>query len=222
MKRYIISFIIAISIYTSLIASSFYIFDEDSLSKSSKKSSTQIQRVKVSLVEPIKKAIQKKEQKKKIEKSIVKKKDIPTKKEIAKKIEKPQKKEIKKVVKEQSTKTTLTPKKTASKTINKDKNIESDKLKELQNRYFAMISETINKNKSYPKRAVLRGMQDDIKIEFIISPSGELLSFFIVDGKNIFHNSAKNAVEKSFPLIPPSGVLSSNTKLKLTISYRLN
>lgn len=221
--RYLSSFIITSFIYGSLVASSFYMFSEDSLSKSSKSKSESVQRVSINLVEP-KQETQKKT--KNIEKKVVKKlikKDKP-KEKIVKKIEpkRLEKKTERKVVKKEPIKQNLTPQKTTSKTILKDKNIEAKKIKEIQNKYFATISETINKNKSYPRRAVLRNLQDDIKVEFTISQKGELLSCNILEGKKIFHNSAQKAIEKSFPLTPPKGILNSDTKLKLTLAYKLN
>lgn len=225
--RYLSSFIITSFIYGSLVASSFYMFSEDSLSKSSKNKSESVQRVSINLVEP-KQETQKKPKKetKEIKKKIVKKlikKDKP-KEKIVKKIEpkRLEKKTERKVVKKEPIKQNLTPQKTTSKTILKDKNIEAKKIKEIQNQYFATISETINKNKSYPRRAVLRNLQDNIKVEFTISQKGELISCNILEGKKIFHNSAQKAIEKSFPLTPPKGILNSDTKLKLTLAYKLN
>ena len=223
MKRYLLSFVLALSIYTILFSSTIFFMDEQNLSKSSKEISKDINKIKVSLVKPIKKI------EPPVEK-IVRKEPKPIKKKIVKKIVKktkpkeitpPKKKEV--LVKKEPVKTqNLVHKKVASKTMKKDKDIEAKRTKKLQNRYFAQISQTINKNKSYPKRAVLRNLQDDIKIEFIISPKGELISFNIIDGKKIFYKSTKKAIEKSFPMAPPSGILSSNTKLKLTLAYRLN
>lgn len=241
MNRYLSSFVLSLFIYGSLFATTMFFIKDQSLSKSSKEPSKDIHRVKISLVEPTKEVKQKpKEQtikKQKPQEKIIKKiakqtpkpkpskkivkKEEPKKikpKKIAKKVEKKEK-----LVKKETPKTQNTvPKKVASKTIKKDKNIEAKKIKELQDKYFALISETINKNKSYPRRAVLRNLQDDIKVEFIISPLGELISFDIKKGKKIFYKSARKAIEKSFPMTPPRGVLSSNTKVKLTLAYRLN
>jgi protein TonB len=225
----------SLSIFALIFVSATFLMDNQSISKSSKEVSKDINKIKVSLVEPMKK-LETKPIKKIVKKEKIKPK--PQKKKIVKKIkEKPKKKIVKKtktkeiippkkeekIVKKEPIKSqNLVAKKVVSKAIKKDKNIEAKKIKELQNRYFAQVSETINKNKSYPRRAVLRNMQDDIKIEFIISPSGELISFFITEGKKIFYKSAKKAIEKSFPMAPPIGVLSSNTKVKLTLAYRLN
>ncbi len=253
MNRYFYSFILALFIYSSIFASTLYFTKSEKLAKTSREISKEINKVKISFVEPIKtetkaiKKVVKKEQKpqkkkivkkipektpkkkivkkfekpKKIEKKIVKKVEKKPEKKIVKKIEKPiKKKEI--LVKKELKPQNQSPKKVTSKALKKDKENESEKIKELQNKYFAQISQTINKNKSYPKRAVLRNLQDDIKIEFMISPKGELLSFNIIKGKKIFYKSAKKAIEKSFPMTPPSGILSSNKKIKLTLAYRLN
>ncbi len=91
----------------------------------------------------------------------------------------------------------------------------------LKNEYFNKIRNTINKNKSYPKRAVRRKIQGDVKVKFTISPSGDLISYEIIDGKTIFHNSVANAIKNSFPLKTPNGVFSNNLDLSLVIKYNL-
>ncbi|MCI0500173.1 MAG: energy transducer TonB [Epsilonproteobacteria bacterium] len=88
--------------------------------------------------------------------------------------------------------------------------------------YFALIKNTIEKHKYYPHNALKRGIECDIKVKFIISPMGQLLSLELIEGNKIFHNSAKEAIEKSFPLLPPKNILSENETLSLTISYTIN
>jgi len=91
----------------------------------------------------------------------------------------------------------------------------------LQQKYYTQIKNLINQNKSYPRIAIKRGIEGVVKITFTISTHGELLSFQIVKGKKVFYKSIEQAVKKSFPTIPPKGILEKNTQLSLTIAYKL-
>lgn len=90
-----------------------------------------------------------------------------------------------------------------------------------QERYYSQIKKIINKNKSYPKVAIRRGIEGEVKIKFCISTKGELLSYEIIKGKKVFHKSIVKAIEQSFPIIPPKDILSKNLDLALTVQYKL-
>jgi len=51
---------------------------------------------------------------------------------------------------------------------------------------------------------------------------GEFLSLEMIEGNKIFHNSVKEAIEKSFPILPPKNILKGNEVLSLVISYTIN
>lgn len=207
--------------------------DEKRVSKSAKEVSNEQQRVKISFVEPKKtqpvkkveepKKIVKKQKPKPIKKKIEKPKKIVKKIEPKKKIVKEEVKPEPKKVEEQKVVQNIVQQKTiAAKALKKNKTVDAKTIEKMQLNYFATVSEIINKNKSYPKRAVLRHMQDDVKVQFMISPMGELISFDILEGLKIFHKSARLAIEKSFPIQPPRGILKTNTTVSLILSYRLN
>jgi periplasmic protein TonB len=167
------------------------------------------------------KKVVKKTETKSIEKKIVKKK-------IQKKIvEKIVKKEIPKKIKNtnntNNTNNIVQHKKQKTKNILKNEiNENLNKQKELYKRiYLSKIKEIISKNKSYPKSAIRRNIQGDVKISLTISPNGELLSFKIIKGNRIFNKSIKKSLEKSFPMKPKKDMFLSNLDLSLTISYKL-
>jgi protein TonB len=173
--------------------------------------------------EPIhqpKKVVKKINPKKIAPKKIVKKIEAPIKptpkieKIVKKTVEKPIKKTNNQIVANQVKK---------NKSIIKEKTIQTDtkQLKIKQNQYYTQIKKTIDKNKSYPKVAVRRGIQGDVQIQFTISKTGELLSFKILDGKKVFFKSIQEAVKNSFPLTPPKDIFTSNLDLKLTLQYKL-
>jgi periplasmic protein TonB len=242
-KRYASSFGITAIIYVALIASFLFSFDSKMAISSQAKQSTQnvkftivsqkpqsqpkkkVEKKVVKKINPkklVKKVENKPEPKQTIEKfprkKIVKKEPVkkpePKKveKKIVKKIEKPQQKIVKQQIKQ-------------NKTISKSKsNLEDEKrkLQEQKNIYYTMIKESIAKNKIYPKVAVRRGIQGDVKVDFTISKNGELLEFKIVEGKNIFKKSINNAIDKSFPIQLPKDLFTANLDLSITIQYRLN
>lgn len=94
-------------------------------------------------------------------------------------------------------------------------------VKAKRDHYYKMLKEMIAKNKIYPKVAVRRGIQGDVKINFTISKNGELVKFDIIDGNQVFKKSIKSAMDKTFPVKPPQGILLSKTDLTVTLAYRL-
>ena len=235
-KRYFNSLLLASIFYSFLIITLLYSFDETTIAPS--KNQHSIQNVKftiINLPKQIQKKVVKKEpQPKKIEQKVVKKinpkKILP--KEIVKKIE-PKKKPItktKKIVKklveqkiQKPTKQMVTNQIKQQKSPPKKETIQTD-TKQLvinQNKYYTKIKQTIDKNKSYPKIAVRRGIQGEVKIQFTISKNGELLSFKILDGKKIFFKSISEAIQSSFPITPPNDIFTSSLDLKLTLHYKL-
>jgi len=219
MNRYTKSFFITFIVYIIIFVGFLYPFEDDKQLKSTQKKSEQI--VKFTIIqEPIvieekKEIIVKKHEIKKIERIIPKqtitKKLKPKVIEKKKKIIQPKQILVKQQIKQ-------------NKSTQKDTKIHQDTLKkrkENQNKYYTQIKETINKNKSYPKMAIKRGIEGIVKIQFEISKDGKLLSFNIIEGKRVFKKSISQAVKNSFPLTPPQNTLVSNTSLSLMIDYRL-
>jgi len=219
MNRYTKSFFITFIVYIIIFVGFLYPFEDDKQLKSTQKKSEQI--VKFTIIqEPIvieekKEIIVKKHEIKKIERIITKqtitKKLKPKVIEKKKKIIQPKQILVKQQIKQ-------------NKSTQKDTKIHQDTLKkrkENQNKYYTQIKETINKNKSYPKMAIKRGIEGIVKIQFEISKDGKLLSFNIIEGKRVFKKSIEKAVKNSFPLTPPQNTLVSNTSLSLMIDYRL-
>ncbi len=243
-KRYRSSFIITAILYSSFVVMFAYSFDKNISMKQEPKKSEEI--VNFTIIEqiPFIKPTPKPQQKivKKVEpkiEKIVKKEPMPivkptpkkiiTKKtlKIAKKkpiqktiVKKKIKEETKKVIQKQKVLAHTQIKKTISKKVEK-KSIDKEVIKAKQNIYYTKIKQTIDKNKSYPKVAVRRGIQGDVKINFTISKEGHLLSFKIIDGKKIFLKSITKAIKNSFPIKPPQNLFTSNLDLSVTLQYKL-
>lgn len=187
-----------------------------------------VKKVKPKKVEP-KKIVKKVIPKKVVPKKIVKK--IEPKKVIEKIVEKVEpKKIVKKIVKVDEPKRIIEnkiveQKELLKKSILKDQITKNENLKKqraLEKKiYLEKLKETINKNKSYPRTAVRREIEGDVKLTLTVSPSGELICFEIIEGDRVFKKSIKKAMEKSFPFKPKEDILLSNLDLSLTISYKL-
>jgi len=236
MNRYTKSFTLTLVLYVAIFLSFTYSVEDKTQMNSNQKKSEQI--VKFTIIqEPIpiekkKEIIIKKKEIEKVVKKVIEKKKITKKikpneiekkkKTIVKKKKLNENKKIDKVSKPQQTIVKQQIKQ--NKSIQKDTINHEDKLrirKVNQNKYYTKIKEPINKNKTYPRMAIKRGIEGIVKIKFTISKDGELLSFHIVEGKKVFKKSISEAIKNSFPLTPPKDALISNTSLSLKIDYRL-
>ena len=94
-------------------------------------------------------------------------------------------------------------------------------IKQEQNRYYELIKQAIEKHKVYPKVALRRGIQGEVKIGFTLSKDGDLISYEIISGDKIFEKSIEKAMKDSFPVPLPQGVFDSNINLSLTILYKM-
>lgn len=238
MNRYTKSFSFTLILYLAIFISFLYAYEDEKQIQTFQKKSEQL--VKFTIIQetkPMKKekeTVIKKKEKKKTKKIISKK--ISTKKLKPKELKKKKKvvikkKEIKKHIPKKIEKEIPRPKQTIIKQqIRQNKLIQKNTLnhqniikkhKEKQNKYYTKIKETINKNKTYPRIAIKRGIEGIVKIKFTISKNGKLLSFEIVEGKRVFKKSIEKAIKSSFPLTPPKDLLTSNTSLSLTVDFRL-
>lgn len=222
MNRYVVSFLIAISLHLFVILSTFYILNKNDLLTPSQKQN-ETSRIMVLLHE-------KKEVTflpPKLNKDIV----LPIRKEIEKKyfpkIEKVTKvdkqiKEVKKIQKVMRTQAKEVTKEPIVYTVIETvvEKILVDNSIQIRNKYYNDIKYTIDKNKVYPRRAIKRGLQGTVTVTFLVSSEGALLSYEIIDGKSIFKKSVIQAIENSFPLTPPAGVFTKNMNFSLSIKYR--
>lgn len=89
-----------------------------------------------------------------------------------------------------------------------------------KSQFFAKVRGKINRAKSYPRIAQKRGMQGSVKVRFTILASGNV-SNISVSGPKVFHNSAKNAVKKAFPLSTKNVPISLPQSVNFTLRYQL-
>ncbi|MDD3344068.1 MAG: TonB family protein [Sulfurospirillaceae bacterium] len=90
-----------------------------------------------------------------------------------------------------------------------------------QQQYFSELQHRIDTNKTYPRMARERNIAGHVCIEFTISPEGELITYAIIEGKQVFHKSVQDAITKSFPFPIKEPIFASNITISLTIEYSL-
>jgi len=241
MNRYFFSFIITVFVYSTIIASFLYYFHTPKIVEIKTKKSIESVKFRVinqekiepkSIIEPkvITPPIPIKKPKPTIKPKPIIKKDINTTIEKPKPIIKPKpikkikpkkkKKITKKVTKKRVKKTHIKTNKSSSKKGVTSSRV-NPKKKAQQKRYYNKISRAINRNKSYPSKALRREIEGSIKVKVTLSSQGRLISYKILSGKKIFKKSVAKAIKKSFPLRPPKGIFSSNIEFSFTLRYSI-
>ena len=142
-----------------------------------------------------------------IEKPVVK--PIPELKPVIKKVKKKKTKKVVKKKKQRKVKKRSSRKATSSKVNPKKKS-----------QFLARVRAKINRAKSYPRIAQKRGMQGTVKVRFTILKNGRV-GHISVRGPKVFHNSAKRAVKKAFPINTKNAPLSLPTTVNLSLRYQL-
>jgi len=89
-----------------------------------------------------------------------------------------------------------------------------------KNAFLAAVRQKINRHKSYPVIAKRRGMQGKVAAEFTILANGHV-SNIKLSGSKFFHASARQAIEKAFPVSTVGRALSFPMTVNLMLEYRL-
>jgi len=143
---------------------------------------------------------------------------VPVVKKVEKKPKKIKKKVLKKKPKKKTKKKVKKRKKASRASSRRATSSRVDPNKKSQ--FLASIRAKINRKKSYPRIAQKRGMQGTVKIRFTILKSGRVGNIS-VKGPKVFHNSAKSAVKKAFPINVKNAPLRLPTTVNLSLRYKL-
>ena len=149
---------------------------------------------------------------------IVEKKTITPVKKVVKK---PKKKVVKKK-KETKKKAKKKPiKKKKRKTSSRQASTKQTQISAAEkNKFWNALQRKIDKHKSYPRIAKKRGMEGIVKVKFTILRSGKVGNVSVT-GPKIFHNSAKKAIKKAFPINVKKVPISLPGTINLSIRYQL-
>lgn len=84
---------------------------------------------------------------------------------------------------------------------------------------YASILDIINSNRIYPKIAIIRKLQDNIKVEFILHKSGEVQALRVISGKHrILNDNALDTIMRASKKFPK---LEKSKMIRIVISYDL-
>lgn len=84
---------------------------------------------------------------------------------------------------------------------------------------YATILDIINNARIYPKIAIIRKLQDDIKVEFILHKSGEVQAIRVISGKHrILNDNALDTIARASKKFPKP---ERSKMIRMTISYDL-
>ena len=92
------------------------------------------------------------------------------------------------------------------------------------------LQQRINRNRHYPRQALLRGIEDDVKIRAVIRPDGTLKEAEVLSGHRSLKASSLKTLRQSLPYPPPavlsaapsatpSGSVRENVTITFTIKY---
>jgi protein TonB len=233
MNRYLKSFFIAVILYSCIAVIFLFSFDNK---KQITKKDEELTKLNLNIMtiqkpkpivkkEPIKKVkskIENTKEVKKISKIINKSKPKIEPKKIIVKKEEPKQEILKKpIISQKIVQKEIQTKSIIKQKVKKEIPKKIDK-SHLQNFYYSKIKENIEKYKKYPKSAIRRGIQSNIKVHFKITKFGKLINYEILEGKRIFYKSVKNSIENSFPIKIEEGVFTKDIDFDLTIKYVLN
>lgn len=228
--RHLTAYIITISLYTLIVGFFFYSQTHHFVSENKPQESvlnmslsTFVPEV-VEVIQIIEKEVlpQKVEEEVIVQKPSIVKPLLP--KPIIKKTvqKKPKQKKPKKTqIKQTKTKTSKKKVKQAKQKSKKQassKQSQSSKAK--QNKYWNALRKKIDKYKFYPRIAKKRRMEGKVKVTFTVSNTGKV-SNISVNGPKVFHNSAKNAVKKAFPISIKNAPVSLPATINITLNYKV-
>ncbi|GEM_PF-2691176 len=90
----------------------------------------------------------------------------------------------------------------------------------IKEEFLKNIKININKNKVYPQRAVSRGIEGIVDVNFKLSANGTI-SDIMIEGHNIFKSSIEDALSKSFPVSIPKELNMFPMVINFQIAFNL-
>ncbi|MDQ1325314.1 MAG: periplasmic protein TonB [Campylobacterota bacterium] len=233
--RYFISFFITTLVYLALFGSYFFFRDTLLIAEQKATDNTICMCLSEFVPEPVTSAEEPKEEPKEepvveeepiIEEEPVVVPEVIKPKPAPKPLPKPEKKKEpakKKIINhtppKPAVKKTASPKGAAAQAPVKKGTAQKDTVAD-KNAFLAAIRQKINRHKSYPAIAKRRGIQGKVTAEFTILSNGSV-SNIKLSGSKIFHASARQAIEKAFPVNTSGRSLSFPMVVNLALEYRL-
>jgi periplasmic protein TonB len=243
-QRYISSFLLSSLFYFLLLALLYSLHaDKEELFKTQKEEFSRISLSTMVYQEPKPLAKQNMQKKPVVQKQTVQKKQVP--KPVAKKavplpqqsIEKAQEKPIEDVIEKPLADDLQTQQKTQKINELQKAQEEAEALQRLQqkeaeqmllakkekeakqNLFIEQLRERINKNKSYPMTARRRAIEGSIEMQFYLLRNGQVKDIRYISGKTLFESSAREAIQKSFPMDVDTNLFTFPKEFKIKLLY---
>jgi len=96
-----------------------------------------------------------------------------------------------------------------------------NEMEEKRAQFIKKIKTRINKNKFYPKTAMRRHIQGDIKVKFIVQEDGNVRDIMFLSGKRIFKKAITRSINDSFPIKVDSKLFNFPKEFTITIRFQL-
>ena len=82
------------------------------------------------------------------------------------------------------------------------------------------LQQRVNRHRRYPKQAIKRGLEGDVRIKAMININGTLISAEVQSGHRAFHSNSLKSLKQALPYPPPTGT-SQPITIVFTIHYKL-
>ena len=235
-SRHLLSLFMSATLYTLLMLALFFLTKNEDFASKAQGVKNNI--IRVSLMAPpvakkveVKKEVPLQETPKPIEKVIKKtppKKVVPLQKVEPKQEPIQESKPLEEMTKQQESETVVAQEtsseqvtQTAIQQVQEESHLLQDQRIAKQKAFYSELRALINKNKTYPNSARRRAIEGDIEMKFSVTSDGNVASIERVHGHTIFEASAKEAIEKSFPIRIEDGLFLYPKEFKITLIYVL-
>ena len=88
-------------------------------------------------------------------------------------------------------------------------------------RWLSELQQRINRHRRYPRQAIKRGLEGDVRVQAVINPDGTLANAEVLSGHRIFHGDSLRSLKNALPFLPPAGTIQPVTMI-FTIHYKLD
>jgi len=88
-------------------------------------------------------------------------------------------------------------------------------------KFIKKLKAKINKNKFYPKKAIMRHIRGDVKVEFTMQKDGSVRDITIISGKRIFKKSIMKSINDSFPIKVDAELFNFPKKFTIKLRFQL-
>lgn len=86
--------------------------------------------------------------------------------------------------------------------------------------WLAELQQRINQHRHYPRQAIKRRLESDVRVKAVINPDGSLAHANVLSGHRSFHGDSLRSLQQALPFPPPKGT-NQPISIVFTIHYKL-